>query len=240
MHLWHRRMGHAGNERIQQAAKMLSGINLANGPRLEANQDTTTAPVPNAISISDSDSELSIRSMTPDPPSDTEISVTCTDSHKTLPGLSNSIRRMCETCAMTKHTATTVHEPIRPTSRRLQRVYADLWGPLSDPPSLAGNSYSLVLVDDYSRRSWVRFIPSKDMTYSVICVWIPEVEAESGEKLSALRVDGGGEFTSIALERYCKERGTKLEFSAPHMHTENSVAERAWRTIRYYEKRTSH
>jgi hypothetical protein len=230
MQLWHRRLGHAGLTRILQAVKMLDGIKLnTKVAHDEASKDMVPELTVNPLN--ESDSELSVRSKTPDPPSDLENGAGGMNSCKVLSGVSNSIRQMCETCVMTKHTATTVHEPIRPTIRRLQRVYADLWGPLSDPPSLAGNSYSLILVDDYTRRSWVKFIPSKDMTYSVICVWIPEVEAESGEKLSALRVDGGGEFTSIALERYCKEHGIKLEYSAPYMHTENSVAERTWRTI---------
>ena len=52
------------------------------------------------------------------------------------------------------------------TSRPLELLHIDLFGPVSTA-SLYGSKYGLVIVDDYSRWSWVKFLKSKDDSYDV-------------------------------------------------------------------------
>ena len=54
------------------------------------------------------------------------------------------------------------------TSRPLELLHIDLFGPVSTA-SLYGSKYGLVIVDDYCRWTWVKFLRSKDhyMMYSV-------------------------------------------------------------------------
>jgi len=52
------------------------------------------------------------------------------------------------------------------TSRPLELLHIDLFGPVSTA-SIYGSKYGLVIVDDYSRWSWVKFLKSKDDSYDV-------------------------------------------------------------------------
>jgi len=52
------------------------------------------------------------------------------------------------------------------TSRPLELLHFDLFG-LVTTASIYGSKYGLVIVDDYSRWSWVKFLKSKDDSYDV-------------------------------------------------------------------------
>ena len=52
------------------------------------------------------------------------------------------------------------------TSRHLELLHIDLFGPDSTL-SLYGSKYGLVIVDDYNRWTWVKFLRSRDNAYDV-------------------------------------------------------------------------
>ena len=52
------------------------------------------------------------------------------------------------------------------TSRPLKLLHMDLFGPTTYR-SIGGNCYSLVVVDDYSRYTWVFFLHDKADTYDI-------------------------------------------------------------------------
>lgn len=47
------------------------------------------------------------------------------------------------------------------TSRPLESLPVDLFGPIGTP-SINGKKYGLVIVNDYRRWTWVKFLRSKD------------------------------------------------------------------------------
>ena len=49
--------------------------------------------------------------------------------------------------------------------------------------------------------------------------------------MGALRTDRGGEFVSIKLRDFCKERGIQIRYTTPYLHEENGLVERGWRTL---------
>ena len=116
-----------------------------------------------------------------------------------------------------------------PTTRKLQEVHADLWGP-HDPASISGKNYVALLLDKFTRKSWILLLRSKDKFFDAFKLWLPRAEA-SGNRLDCLRANGGGEFISAALQSFCQERGIKIGYAAPYMHEENGIAERCWRTL---------
>ena len=59
--------------------------------------------------------------------------------------------RVCNIYIRSKLTKRIHHEPIRPTIRRLERVYMDLWGQ-HDPESLNGSRYAFIKVNDFTRK----------------------------------------------------------------------------------------
>jgi len=53
------------------------------------------------------------------------------------------------------------------TSRPLELLHIDLFGPVNNA-SLYGSKYGLVIIDDYSRWTSVKFLRSKDNAYDVL------------------------------------------------------------------------
>ena len=61
--------------------------------------------------------------------------------------------------------------------------------------------------------------------------WKALVGTERGLKLGRLRTDNGGEFTSVALRTWLKEKGVSQEFTPPKIPQANGVAKRMNRTL---------
>ena len=88
----------------------------------------------------------------------------------------------------------------------LQLVHMDLCGPLPEA-SLGGSLYFLLLVDDFSRFSWVFFLQQKSDAFRSFSQWFHLAQNESGHTLKNLRSDKGGEFTSHDMSHFCSQHG---------------------------------
>ena len=60
-----------------------------------------------------------------------------------------------------KHTSTSI----------LEYIHSDLWGSVSNEPSLSGCKYFLTFIDDYSRKVLIRFLRSKDEVFEKFSEW---------------------------------------------------------------------
>ena len=63
------------------------------------------------------------------------------------------------------------------TSKLLELLHIDLFGPLNTA-SLYGSKYGLVIVDDYSRWTWVKFLRNKDNAYHVFSNFCTQIQSE--------------------------------------------------------------
>lgn len=117
-----------------------------------------------------------------------------------------------------------------PIHEKLEEVHADLWGP-HDPPSRSGKVYAAILMCECTRKTWTLYLRTKNEFVDAFQSWLSRVEAESGYKMKALRVDGGGEFISTKLMEICENQGIAIKYAAPYLHEENGLAERGWRTL---------
>ncbi|GJU37928.1 zinc finger, CCHC-type containing protein [Tanacetum coccineum] len=88
----------------------------------------------------------------------------------------------------------------------LDLVYGDLCGPIS-PPAPSGKKYIFLLVDNYSRYTWVYFLNTKDQAFDTFKEYKKTIENELRTTFKMLRTDRGGEFTSNEFTQYCKENG---------------------------------
>ena len=82
----------------------------------------------------------------------------------------------------------------------------DLFGP-SRTPSLGGKSYAFVIVDDFSRYTWVLFLSQKNETFYEFSKFCNKVQNEKGFTITCIRSDHGREFENIDFEDYCNEHG---------------------------------
>jgi len=64
----------------------------------------------------------------------------------------------------------------------LELLQIDLFGPVSTA-SIYGSKYGLVIVDDCSRWSWVKFFKSKDDSYDVFSKFCIQIQSEKELKI---------------------------------------------------------
>jgi transposase InsO family protein len=105
-----------------------------------------------------------------------------------------------------------------------------LFGPIAYI-SIGGNKYSLVIVDDYSRFTWVFFFHDKSETQEVLKKFLNRAQNEFDAKVKKIRSDNGSVFKNTQVKDYLDQEGIKHEFLAPYTPQQNGVAERKNRTL---------
>ena len=111
------------------------------------------------------------------------------------------------------------------TSRPLELFHIDLFG-LMNVLSMGGKSYGFVIVDDYSRFTWVYFLARRDKALHTFIRHCKKVQNEKGPTLINVRSDHGGEFKNHDFESFCNEHGYDHNFFAPRTLQQNGVVER--------------
>ncbi|KAK9065379.1 hypothetical protein SSX86_016762 [Deinandra increscens subsp. villosa] len=112
----------------------------------------------------------------------------------------------------------------------LQLLHMDLFGPMQ-VQSISKFSYCLVIVDDYSRFTWVFFLSNKYETPALVKQFVTLIENQLSKRVKAIRSDNGTEFKNAELNMFCGEKGIERQFSAPYTPQQNGVAERRNRTL---------
>jgi hypothetical protein len=97
--------------------------------------------------------------------------------------------------------------------------------------SIRGSKYGLVIVDDFSRFTWVFFLQDKTETQGTLKCFLRRAQNEFELKVKKIRSDNGSEFKNLQVEEYLEEEGIKHEFSAPYTPQQNGVVERKNRTL---------
>jgi transposase InsO family protein len=139
--------------------------------------------------------------------------------------------RICSTCQAGKQVG--VHHPhknIMTTDRSLELLHMDLFGPIAYI-SIGGSKYWLVIVDDYSRFTWVYFLQEKSQTQETLKRFLRRAQNEFRLRIKKIRSDSGTEFKNSQIEGFLKEEGIKHEFSSPYTPQQNGVVERKNRTL---------
>ena len=79
------------------------------------------------------------------------------------------------------------------TSRPLELLHLDLFGP-TRITSLRCSKYGLVVVDDFSRFTWVSFLVHKDETFSSFIRILKRIMNEKNTMIVSIRSDHGSKF----------------------------------------------
>ena len=116
------------------------------------------------------------------------------------------------------------------TSRPLELLHVDLMGP-TKTESMGRKSYIMVVVNDFSRYSWVEFLREKSKACEKMEKLCKKLQNEKGVPIVKIRSDHGKEFKNARFEAFCKEHGIKKKFSAPKTPQQNGVVERKNRVI---------
>nr|GFB70766.1 retrovirus-related Pol polyprotein from transposon TNT 1-94 [Tanacetum cinerariifolium] len=97
--------------------------------------------------------------------------------------------------------------------------------------SVNGKKYILVIVDDYSRFTWVKFLRSKDETSMFIIKFLKLIQVRLNVPVRRIRTDNGIEFVNQTLRDYYEEVGISHETSVARSPQQNGVVERRNRTL---------
>ncbi|KAK1682301.1 hypothetical protein QYE76_043149 [Lolium multiflorum] len=116
------------------------------------------------------------------------------------------------------------------SKRILELLHVDLFGPTTHA-SFGGKKYCLVIVDDYSRYTWVFFLKSKDETQQIFIDFATEVQRQHNLLIMAIRSDNGSEFKNYTLNDFLSDEGIRHQYSAAYTPQQNGVAERKNRTL---------
>ncbi|XP_024011253.1 uncharacterized protein LOC112086523 [Eutrema salsugineum] len=111
----------------------------------------------------------------------------------------------------------------------LDLVHMDLMGPVQTE-SLGGKKYVFVLVDDFTRFTWVRFLREKSDTADSFRIWALQLMNERGS-IKRVRSDHGGEFQNKFMKLFCESHEIAHQFAAPRTPQQNGVVERKNRTL---------
>jgi transposase InsO family protein len=134
--------------------------------------------------------------------------------------------RPCAACQAGKQVGSTHHSKnVMMTSRPLELLHMDLLGPVAYL-STGGSKYGLVIVDDFSRFTWVFFLQDKSKTQGTLKHFLRRAQNEFELKVKKIRSDNGSEFKNLQVEQYLEEEDIKHKFSAPYTPQQNGVVER--------------
>jgi transposase InsO family protein len=84
----------------------------------------------------------------------------------------------------------------------------DLFGPVAYL-SIGDNKYGLVIVDDYSRFTWVFFLFDKCQVRDKVKTTVKRAQKEFDLPIKKVRSDNGTEFNNTQVEEFLDEEGIK-------------------------------
>jgi transposase InsO family protein len=102
------------------------------------------------------------------------------------------------------------------TEQHVQLLHMNTIDP-SRVRSMGDKWYVLVIVDDYSRYSWVFFLENKDEVFGHFWSLALRLNNEYPNCLKAIHRDNGTEFRNTSFNQFCLEHGVDQQFSVPHV-----------------------
>ncbi|KAJ9544283.1 hypothetical protein OSB04_023990 [Centaurea solstitialis] len=148
-----------------------------------------------------------------------------------IPMIKFEQEEMCPGCEKGKmRRASHPPKPEQVSKSPLSLLHMDLCGPMKFQ-SLAGRKYILVIVDDFSRYTWTKFLKTKDETSYLIINFLKAVQLQLKLPVQTVRTDNGTEFKNNVLKSFYNSFGITQTFSAARTPEQNGVVEHRNRTL---------
>nr|GEV97025.1 hypothetical protein [Tanacetum cinerariifolium] len=149
-------------------------------------------------------------------------------------GLPSKLFENVETCVSCQkgkqHRASCKTKTENLISLPLHLLHMDLFG-LIFVKNLMKKMYCLVVIDDYSRFTWVFFLATQDETIGIFKSFIIRIENLIDHMVKVIRCDNETEFKNREINQFCKMNGILRQFSVAKTSQQNGVAERRNRTL---------
>ena len=89
----------------------------------------------------------------------------------------------------------------------------------------------MVIVDDFSRYTWVEFLWEKSEAYEKLEILCKRLQNKKWAPIVKIRSDHGKEFENAIFESFCEKNRIKKEFLTPKTPQQNGVVKRKNRVI---------
>ncbi|GJR71781.1 retrovirus-related pol polyprotein from transposon TNT 1-94 [Tanacetum coccineum] len=127
-----------------------------------------------------------------------------------LPKFKYHKEHLCPLCEQGKiKRASHPPKPVLNSKQRLHLFHMDLCG-LMRIASINGKRYVLVILDDYSRYTWVHFLRSKDEAPELIKTFMKKIQVLLQAQVIKVRTDNGTKFKNQVLQEYFDSVGISL------------------------------
>ncbi|GJT51570.1 integrase, catalytic region, zinc finger, CCHC-type containing protein [Tanacetum coccineum] len=148
-----------------------------------------------------------------------------------IPRLKFQKDHLCSACSLGK-SKTSSHQPKAEDTNqeKLYLLHMDLCGPMC-VTSINGKRYILVIVDDYSRFTWVKFLKTKDEAPAAIIKCIKNIQVRLKATVWNVQTDNGTEFVNQTLREWYENVGITHQTSVARTPQQNGVVERRNRTL---------
>ncbi|GJZ61176.1 putative ribonuclease H-like domain-containing protein [Tanacetum coccineum] len=97
--------------------------------------------------------------------------------------------------------------------------------------SINGRKYILVIVDDFTRFTWVKFLRSKDEVSEFVIKFLNMIQVHLNATVRNIRTDNGIEFVNQTLKAYYEEVKISHQASVARTSQQNGVVKRQNRTL---------
>nr|GEW31160.1 integrase, catalytic region, zinc finger, CCHC-type, peptidase aspartic, catalytic [Tanacetum cinerariifolium] len=125
----------------------------------------------------------------------------------------------------------------------LNTLHMDLCGTIN------GKKYILVIVDDYTRFTWVKFLRSKDDTPEVVIKFLKQIQVVLNKTVRFIRTDNGTEFVNHDVTHYYESVSIFIKNQFQGLHNRTTLLKEetklllrllgpCWKGYRIYNKRT--
>ena len=109
---------------------------------------------------------------------------------------------LCDACQKAKQRRTSFKSKSESSIEEpYHMLHLDLFGPVNIM-TISKKRYTLVIVDEFSRFTWVYFLHKKDETPEILLDHVRMIETSSKYKVKILRSDNGTEFKNSKMEEF--------------------------------------
>ncbi|GKE44963.1 retrovirus-related pol polyprotein from transposon TNT 1-94 [Tanacetum coccineum] len=115
-----------------------------------------------------------------------------------LPRLKFEKDHLCSACQLGKSKYTHKPKSENTIMEVLHTLHMDFYGPMR-VKSINGEKYILVIVDDYSRFTWVKFLRSKDETLEFVIKFLKQIQVGLNKTIRYIQTNNGIEFVNQVL-----------------------------------------
>ncbi|GJR79531.1 retrovirus-related pol polyprotein from transposon TNT 1-94 [Tanacetum coccineum] len=119
---------------------------------------------------------------------------------------------------------------------KLYLLHMDLYGPMR-VASINGKKYILVIMDDYSRFTWVKFLASNDEAPDFIIKFLKMIQVRLNTLVRNIRTDNGTEFVNQTPCSYYESVGISHETLVARSPQQNGVIERQNHTLLLHDRK---